>query len=118
MASLLGFRSASILLSVKPLVTCGGDLRQLLKREGVFGGPRHVRKLLGQLAAVFFLVGWAVAGPGGGFLFAAGPLAYSAHAPKDKHICRLLLPSVKFGTKPALGQTFAPTFAPPYPRAY
>jgi hypothetical protein len=71
---------------------------------GVFGGPRHVRNLLGQLAAVFFLVGWAVAGPRGGFLVAAGPLAYSTHAPKDKHICPLLLPSVIFWTKP----TFAP----------
>ena len=63
---------------------------------GVFGGPRHVRNLLGQLAAVFFLGGWAVAVPRGGFLFAAGPLAYSTHAPKAKHICPLLLPSVKF----------------------
>ena len=74
---------------------------------GVFRGPRHVRNLLGQLAAVFFLGGWAVAVPRGGFLFAAGPLAYSTHAPKAKHICPLLLPSVKFQTKP----TFAP-YAP------
>ena len=81
---------------------------------GVFGGPRHVRNLLGQLAAVFFLVGWAVAGPRGGFLVAAGPLAYSTHAPKDKHICPLLLPSVEFWTKPILHLVLPINFAPTY----
>ena len=81
---------------------------------GVFGGPRHVRSLLGQLAAVFFLVGWAVAGPRGGFLFAAGPVAYSTHAPKDKHICPLLLPSVIFCPKPICAPCTRQTFALAY----
>ena len=81
---------------------------------GVFGGPHHVQNLLGQLAAVFFLVGWAVAGPRGGFLFAAGLLAYSTHAPKDKHICPLLLPSVKFQTKPTFAPCTPQTFALAY----
>ena len=38
---------------------------------------------------------------------AAGPLTYSTHAPKDKHMCQLLLPSAKFYTP----QTFAPPYA-------
>ena len=59
-----------------------------------WGGLWHLWEALGRSGAPLGSSGnlwWAVAGPGGGFLFAAGPLAYSSHAPKDKHICPLLL---------------------------
>ena len=42
---------------------------------------------------------------------AAGPLTYSTHAPKDKHICPLVLPSVKFWTKPTFAPYTPQTFA-------